>query len=82
MSLSAAILAQVRDEVDAVLAGLSPGTDGDLTQMKRENTGLRNRVKTLEEKVAALEARLGPASVTSGAGTASASVKAKAAGAK
>ena len=47
---------------------------GDVTQLKKENTGLRNRVKALEERVDALEKAGKP--VTATAGTASASGKA------
>jgi hypothetical protein len=47
----------------------------DVTQLKRENTGLRNRVKALEERVDAIEKSLKP-DVTVKAGTASATTKA------
>lgn len=76
MSLNGAMLAQVRDEIAAALAahegiaGLGAVADKDVTQLKRENTGLRNRMKDLEERVARLEDRLSAPAVTATAQTA------------
>lgn len=58
MSANAQIIAQVREEIAAALAGHGGGEGADpkdVTQLKRENTGLRNRVKELEDRVTALE---------------------------
>lgn len=55
MSQYAVIRELVEDQVRAALAGLKGSDGGDVTQLKRENTGLRNRVKELEDRVTALE---------------------------
>lgn len=76
MSQLGALIQEIEKVVRRVLAEQSGNPDGDVadagdvTQLKRENTGLRNRVKTLEERVDAIEAKL-KTSVTASAGTAS-----------
>jgi hypothetical protein len=79
MSAAAQIRQMVEETVHAMLSGHGGGADsGDVTQLKRENTGLRNRVKDLEERVTVLEDRLSPPAVTAKAQTAE--VKSKASG--
>jgi hypothetical protein len=75
MSQFGALLQEIEKVVRSVLAEKVQDADGgadanDVTQLKRENTGLRNRVKTLEERVDSIEAKLKP-STTASAGTAS-----------
>jgi cell division protein FtsB len=53
----------------------APDAASAMTQLKRENTGLRTRVKELEDRVTALEKASKPA-VTATAGAASAAGKA------
>jgi len=77
MSAQAQIRDLVNEAVQGALKGLGHGKgddSGDVTQLKKENTGLRNRVKALEDRVDALEKAGKP--VTATAGTASASGKA------
>jgi hypothetical protein len=75
MSQQAKIEELVRQAVQAQGHGGGHGGDsGEVTQLKKENTGLRNRVKALEDRVDTLEKAGKP--VTATAGTASASGKA------
>ncbi len=84
MSNIGAIRAEIESIVHAALAsggaGHGGGTDsGDVTQLKRENTGLRNRVKALEEDFKVLSDRvttLESGNVTATAVAASAKTKA------
>lgn len=78
MSQLGALVQEIEKVVRRVLAEQSGNPDGDVadagdvTQLKRENTGLRNRVKALEERADAIEKQLKTSSVTASAGTASA----------
>jgi hypothetical protein len=65
MSVAGNIIAQVEARVAELLEGFVSGggsgdgaSTGDVTQLKRENTGLRTRLKDVEERLAAVEKQL------------------------
>ena len=74
MSHYAVIKKLVDEAVAAATAGAGDGDGGvdskDVTQLKRENTGLRNKVRELEDRVTAIEKAISSPPVTARAQTA------------
>jgi hypothetical protein len=70
MSQQAQIEELVQKAVAAQAHGGHDGDSGAVTQLKKENTGLRSRVKALEDRVDALEKAGKPVTATAGTATA------------